>query len=102
MAGNVCTDDRKNQCPVGHLVGFQGVQQNDGYNGFQAVAGARADASVTLAFCWSHMRRHSMVVVLPTNSLWRRECLCGFGLCRSSKPRSAANPPSTGGPYARK
>ena len=29
----------------------------DGYNGFKQLAGDRADASVRLAFCWSHMRR---------------------------------------------
>ena len=29
----------------------------DGYNGFKALAEARTDALVTLAFCWAHMRR---------------------------------------------
>ena len=40
-----------------HLATFQGVLQVDGYNGFKRLAGDRADASVRLAFCWSHMRR---------------------------------------------
>jgi hypothetical protein len=30
----------------------------DGYDGFKRLAGDRADASVRLAFCWAHMRRH--------------------------------------------
>ena len=32
--------------------------QVDGYDGFKRLAGDRADASVRLAFCWAHMRRH--------------------------------------------
>ena len=33
--------------------------QVDGYDGFKPwLAGDRADASVRLAFCWAHMRRH--------------------------------------------
>ena len=58
MAAYVYSDDRKNERPAGHLAGFRGVLQVDGYSGFKALAGARTDASVTLAFCWSHMRRH--------------------------------------------
>ena len=58
MAAYVYSDDRKNERPAGHLSGFRGVLQVDGYHGFNALAGARTDASVTLAFCWSHMRRH--------------------------------------------
>ena len=58
MAAYVYSDDRKNERPAGHLAGFRGVLQVDGYNGFKALAGARADASVRLAFCWAHMRRH--------------------------------------------
>jgi len=58
MAAYVYSDDRKNERPAGHLAGFRGVLQVDGYNGFKALAGAHTDASVTLAFCWSHMRRH--------------------------------------------
>ena len=58
MAAYVYSDDRKNERPAGHLAGFRGVLQVDGYNGFKALADARADASVTLAFCWSHMRRY--------------------------------------------
>ena len=58
MAAYVYSDDRKNERPTGHLAGFRGVLQVDGYSGFKALAGTCADASVTLAFCWSHMRRH--------------------------------------------
>jgi hypothetical protein len=33
------------------------VLQVDGYDGFKRLALDRADSSVTLAFCWAHMRR---------------------------------------------
>lgn len=58
MAAYVYSDDRKNERPAGHLAKFKGVLQVDGYNGFKALANGRGDASVTLAFCWSHMRRY--------------------------------------------
>jgi transposase len=58
MAAYVYSDDRKNERPAGHLAGFRGMLQVDGYNGFKALASARDDASVTLAFCWAHMRRY--------------------------------------------
>ena len=58
MAAYVYSDDRKNARPAGHLAGFRGVLQVDGYDGFKALATARDNASVTLAFCWAHMRRY--------------------------------------------
>jgi len=40
------------------LGGYRGVVQCDGYNAYKQLAGpARDDAPVTLAFCWSHVRR---------------------------------------------
>jgi transposase len=51
------SEDRKSERPAGHLAGFQGVLQVDGYAGFKRLAGDRTDGSVTLAFCWAHMRR---------------------------------------------
>ena len=51
------SEDRKGERPAGHLTGFRGVLQVDGYAGFKRLAGDRADGSVTLAFCWAHMRR---------------------------------------------
>jgi transposase len=57
VAAYVYTEDRRNIRPATHLSAFHGVLQVDGYAGFKRLAGDRADASVTLAFCWSHMRR---------------------------------------------
>ena len=57
VAAYVYTEDRKNIRPATHLSAFRGVLQVDGYAGFKRLAGDRADASVTLAFCWAHLRR---------------------------------------------
>ncbi|MGE0373625.1 MAG: IS66 family transposase [Gammaproteobacteria bacterium] len=57
IAAYVYSEDRKTIRPADHLADFRGVLQVDGYDGFKRLAGNRADASVTLAFCWAHMRR---------------------------------------------
>ena len=46
--------DRKGIRPAEHLGPFRGILQVDGYAGFEALADSGA---VTLAVCWSHMRR---------------------------------------------
>ncbi len=57
IAAYVYSEDRRNARPAGHLAAFRGVLQVDGYDGFKRLAGDRTDASVRLAFCWTHMRR---------------------------------------------
>ena len=51
VAAYVYSEDRKGERPAGHLAGFRGVLQVDGYAGFKRLAGDRTDASVRLAFC---------------------------------------------------
>jgi transposase len=46
--------DRKAEQPMRHLAGFVGVLQVDGYAGYKVLAERNA---VSLAFCWSHVRR---------------------------------------------
>lgn len=46
--------DRKGETIASHLKGFVGVLQVDGYAGYRALAEKNA---VSLAFCWSHVRR---------------------------------------------
>lgn len=46
--------DRKAEQPLRHLQGFVGILQVDGYAGYRALADRNA---VSLAFCWSHVRR---------------------------------------------
>lgn len=50
----VYAPDRKGERPMAHLSGFVGVLQVDGYSGYRAIATGN---SVSLAFCWSHVRR---------------------------------------------
>ncbi|MBX4373015.1 IS66 family transposase, partial [Mycobacterium tuberculosis] len=38
-----------------HLVDFAGILQVDGYGGYTALA--KRQQQITLAFCWSHVRR---------------------------------------------
>jgi hypothetical protein len=46
--------DRKAEHPIRHLAGFTGVLQVDGYAGYKVLSQRNA---VSLAFCWSHVRR---------------------------------------------
>jgi len=48
-AAYVYAQDRRGERPAGHLAGFRGVLQVDGYAGFKRLAGDRADGSVCLA-----------------------------------------------------
>jgi transposase len=74
-AAYVYSEDRKNARPAGHLAGFRGVLQVDGYGGFKRLAGDRADASVRLAFCWAHMRRPFYEFFVSTKSPLAAEVL---------------------------
>jgi len=39
------------------LDGYRGIVQCDGYAAYKTLANAAADEAITLAFCWSHLRR---------------------------------------------
>ena len=53
--GRLClSTDRTASQPIAHLSGFRGVLQVDGYAGYRALA---QKGDVSLAFCWSHVRR---------------------------------------------
>jgi transposase len=54
LAVYVYAQNRKSEQPLAHLAGFAGVVQVDGYAGYRALAQKN---SVSLAFCWSHVRR---------------------------------------------
>ncbi len=69
------SEDRKGERPAGHLAGFRGVLQVDGYGGFKRLAGDRADGSVTLAFCWAHVRRKFYEFYVSTKSSLAAEVL---------------------------
>ena len=49
---------RAHQHAIALLGGYRGILQCDGYAAYKRLAGsARDDTAVTLAFCWSHVRR---------------------------------------------
>jgi len=54
IAVYVYAPNRKSEQPLAHLAGFTGVVQVDGYAGYRALAQKN---SVSLAFCWAHVRR---------------------------------------------
>jgi len=39
------------------LEGYRGIVQCDGYAAYKTLANAASDEAITLAFCWSHLRR---------------------------------------------
>ena len=55
MIAYVYAADRKSERAEAHLGDFAGVLQVDGYGGYTALAKRRQH--ITLAFCWSHVRR---------------------------------------------
>jgi transposase len=74
-AAYVYSADRKNQRPAGHLSGFRGVLQVDGYDGFKRLAEKQQDDTVRLAFCWAHMRRYFYEFYTSTQSPLAAEVL---------------------------
>src|SRR5580698_7062551 len=58
------------------LGGYRGIVQCDGYNAYKQLAGpARDDPPVTLAFCWSHVRRGFYDLAKPGTSPIATEAL---------------------------
>lgn len=55
MMAYVYTADRKSERAEAHLGDFAGILQVDGYGGYTALA--KRQQQITLAFCWSHVRR---------------------------------------------
>ncbi len=60
MVAYVYAADRKAERPDIHLGDFAGILQVDGYGGYTALAKRRGQ-QLSLAFCWSHVRRNSMI-----------------------------------------
>ena len=50
-------DSRGSACPERHLAGFAGLLQCDGYSAYRRLADPRRNRPVTIAACWSHLRR---------------------------------------------
>src|SRR5215217_3412330 len=50
-------EDRKGEHPAGHLAGFTGILQVDGYGGFKSLLENRPPGAIRLAFCWAQTIR---------------------------------------------
>jgi hypothetical protein len=62
------------------LAGFNGVLQVDAYAAYNALADpARAGGPVTLAYCWSHVRRHFYEIAQGGNAPLAEEALARIG-----------------------
>ena len=86
---------------IGPLAGFSGVLQVDAYAAYNALADpARADGPVTLAYCWSHVRRRfdETPRAATPRSLRRPSCASPHSL--GSSARSVAMRPSSAAPCA--
>jgi transposase len=71
--------DRKAARPAAHLAGFSGTLQVDGYRGFRRLANQRRGGAVTLAFCWSHLRRRFHKIHAHNGSPIAAEALLRIG-----------------------
>ena len=71
-AAYVFSEDRKGEHPAGHLKGFRGLLQVDGYAGFGRLVTAAANEAPRLAFCWAHTRRKFYDTHAATKSPLRR------------------------------
>jgi transposase len=72
MAAYVHSVDRMNERLAAHISSIRRVLQVDGYNGFEALAGSRPHASVTLTFYGSHMLRRFEAEICGRPSELRR------------------------------
>jgi transposase len=62
------------------LAGFKGVLQVDAYAAYNALADpARAGGPVTLAYCWSHVRRHFYEIAQGGDAPLAEEALARIG-----------------------
>lgn len=71
-AAYIYSENRKGEHPAGHLAGFRGKLQVDGYTGFSALVKRN---TVELVFCWAHCRRRFYEFHASTKSPLAAEAL---------------------------
>ena len=76
IAVYVYAQNRKSEQPLAHLSGFSGVVQVDGYAGYRALAQKN---SVSLAFCWAHVRRRFYDLAAAGQAPIAKEALTRIG-----------------------
>jgi len=75
-------DSRGGDCVARHMRGFAGILQVDGYAAYAQLAKAKAgtNETVTLAGCWSHLRRRFYELHINGTSVSAPPGPYGFGL----------------------
>jgi transposase len=89
----VYAPDRRQARPAAHLARFRGTLQVDGYRGFRALATRRQDGAVTLAFCWSHLRRRFHKIHAHNGSPIAAEALLRIGALYGIEREIRRKPP---------
>jgi transposase len=79
--------------PATHLAGFRGTLQVDGYRGFRRLANQRRGGAVTLAFCWSHLRRRFHTIHAHNGSPIAAEALLRIGALYGIEREIRGQPP---------
>ena len=78
--------DRGGDAPAGHakalLGGYGGIVQCDAYGAYKTLAAA--DGGITLAFCWSHVRREFIELAKGKTAPIATETLQRIAACQSA------------------
>jgi transposase len=85
--------DRKAARPAAHLTQFRGTLQVDGYRGFRKLSTRHGSGAVTLAFCWSHLRRRFHKIHAHTGSPIAAEALLRIGALYAIEREIRGKPP---------
>ena len=76
------------------LAGFRGILQVDGYSAYRSLADpARDGGPVTLAYCWSHVRRHFYEIAQGGNAPIAEEALERIGALYRIEHTISGQPP---------
>jgi transposase len=89
----VYAPDRQQARPAAHLARFHGTLQVDGSRGFRALTTRRKGGAVTLAFCWSHLRRRFHKIHAHNGSPTAAEALLRIGALYGIEREIRGKPP---------
>jgi transposase len=91
-AAYIYSQNRNGEHPAGHLAGFHGKLQVDGYTGFSALV-KRGDGTIELVFCWAHCRRRFYEFHAATKSPLAAEALAQIARLYAIEAEIRGQPP---------
>ena len=80
------------------LDGYRGIVQCDGYAAYKTIANAASGEAITLAFCWSHLRRRFFDIAESGPAPIASEALARIAALYASRRRSEAAVPMSAAP----